>query len=73
MSKAYADALRDGHKVGAANAEGLDMLALWCEILPTLIPAASPKLVYEGAAKKGLTYREVAHLSDHEVCDLMWV
>jgi hypothetical protein len=71
----YDDALKHSAKVGASNAEGDTMLALLCRSLAA-VHAINPRLVYEGATKQGLTYRDVAKLgADDPVAlgDLMFV
>ena len=57
----YDQALKHGAKVGASRAEGDIMLALLCRTLAA-VHAINPRLVYEGARKKGLTNKEVAKL-----------
>lgn len=71
----YDQALKHGAKVGASKAEGDTMLALLCRTLAA-VHAINPRLVFEGAKKKGLTYKEVAKLgADDPVAlgDLMFV
>ena len=57
----YDQALKRGAKIGASKAKGDIMLALLCRTLAA-VHAINPRLVYEGAKKKGLTYKEVAKL-----------
>ena len=74
MAMSYSEALKAGKKVGAGKAEGDAMLALFCDgVLPYLHPAASGKLVYEGAVKSGLSYRDVAHMDAASIDNLMWL
>jgi len=71
----YDQALNHGAKVGASKAEGDSMLALLCQSLAA-VHAINPRLVFEGAKKQGLTYKEVAKLgADDPVAlgDLMFV
>ena len=71
----YDQALNHGAKVGASRAEGDSMLALLCRTLAA-VHAINPRLVYEGAKKQGLTYKEVAKLgADDPVAlgDLMFL
>jgi len=71
----YDQALNHGAKVGASKAEGDSMLAMLCQSLAA-VHAINPRLVYEGAKKQRLTYKEVAKLSaDDPVAlgDLMFV
>ena len=71
----YDQALKHGAKVGASRAEGDSMLAMLCQSLAA-VHAINPRLVYEGAKKEGLTYKEVAKLgADDPVAlgDLMFV
>jgi hypothetical protein len=75
-STTYEDALREAHETGASQADDAGVMALFCEsVLQTLVGAASPKLVFEGAQKTGLTAVELNALclSDFAaVHDLMW-
>ena len=71
----YDQALKHGTKVGASNAEGNTLLAMLCKTLAA-VHAINPRLVYEGAKKHKLTYRDVAKLgADDPVAlgDLMFV
>jgi hypothetical protein len=71
----YEQALKHGAKVGASRAVGDSMLALTCATLAA-IHAVNPRLVYEGAKKNGLTYKDVYTLAaDDPVAlgDLMFV
>jgi hypothetical protein len=71
----YEQALKHGAKVGASRAEGDCMLALTCVSLAA-VHAINPRLVYDGAKKSGLTYRDVYALAaDDPVAlgDLMFV
>ena len=71
----YDQALKLGAKVGASKAEGECLLAILCKTLAA-VHAINPRLVYEGAKKTGLTYKEVAKLgADDPVAlgDLMFL
>jgi hypothetical protein len=71
----YDDALKYSAKVGTSNAEGDCLLAMLCKTLAG-VHAINPRLVYEGATKQGLTYKDVAKLgADDPVAlgDLMFV
>jgi hypothetical protein len=71
----YVQALEQGVKVGASKAEGDILLAMLCQSLAA-IHAINPSLVYEGAKKTGVTYKDVAKLgADDPVAlgDLMFV
>ena len=73
----YETTLARAKQVGAAHADNDESIALFCAgPLQTLCGAVSPKLVFEGAVKKGLSYREFGHLASTDpsaVADLMWV
>jgi len=72
----YEAALKSGHKKGAAHCNDTEMLAWFCSGLQLTCGAISPKLVFEGAQKKGLTAREVAKLAHNDpmaIEELMWV
>ena len=69
------DALKHGAKVGASKAEGDTMLALLCRSLAA-VHAINSRLVYEGAKKRGLTYKDVSKLGANDpvaLSDLMFV
>jgi len=72
----YRDALAAAKKAGSANAADEGVMAQFCATsLQTLVGAASPQLVWEGAQKKGMTARELAALANRNpnaVHDLMW-
>jgi hypothetical protein len=71
----YNQALTHGAKIGASKAKGDGMLALLCQSLAA-VHAINPRLVYEGAKKQGLTYKEVAKLGTYDpvaLGDLMFL
>lgn len=72
----YEKALAAARKVGNANADDAGAMALYCaDILQLMVGAASPKLVWEGAQKAGMTHLELALLAQEnpaKVHDLMW-
>jgi hypothetical protein len=71
----YEQALKHGAKVGASKAEGDTLLAMLRQTLAA-VHAINPRLVYEGAKKMGLTYKDVSKLgADDPVAlgDLMFV
>lgn len=72
----YTHALERLRRQGAAHADDQAVMAGFCEgTLQLLVGAVSPKLVWEGATKKGLTASELLHLCDDPlaVADLMWI
>ena len=73
----YENTLKAAKAVGASRANNEEMLALFCAgPLQTLCGAVSPKLVFQGAQTKNLTYSELAALAATDsmaVADLMWV
>lgn len=74
---AYARALVDGHRVGAANATDAQNMAMFCEhVLQLLVGAFSPRLVWEGAQKAGLTGLQLHRLCHDKdlraIDDLQW-
>ena len=73
----YENTLKAAKAVGASRANNEEMLALFCAgPLQTLCGAVSPKLVFQGAQAKNLTYSELASLAATDamaVADLMWV
>jgi hypothetical protein len=71
----YDQALKQGAKVGASKAEVDTLLAILCQSLAA-VHAINPRLVYEGARKSGLTYKDVVKLgADDPVAlgDLMFL
>ncbi|MET8864690.1 hypothetical protein ABZW11_17270 [Nonomuraea sp. NPDC004580] len=72
----YEQALAAARKVGNANADDAGAMALYCaDILQHMVGAASPKLVWEGAQKAGMTHLQLALLAQKDpaaVHDLMW-
>lgn len=52
----YATALIAHDKAGSANATDIQLMAAFCEdVMQILVGAFSPRLVWEGAQKAGLT------------------
>ena len=71
----YEQALKHGAMVGASKAEGECLLAMLCKTLAA-VHAINPRLVYGGAMKQGLTYKDVTKLgADDPVAlgDLMFL
>ena len=72
----YQEALREAHTVGAAHAPDMVETALFCAgPLQTLVGAVSPRLVWEGAQKRGLAAADLAVLCLRDpaaVADLQW-
>lgn len=67
----YAEALKAANKVGPSKAEGLLLLALTIKAL-ALTHAISPRLVYEGAVRKGQSAAEVRKLDPVSLGNLMF-
>jgi hypothetical protein len=60
----FATAIIAGRKVGPAIATDAQAMAMFCEdIMPLMVGAFSPRLVWEGAQKAGLTTLQL-----HELC-----
>jgi len=73
--KTYEEFLKSGKKAGAAHCSETELLAWICSGLQLTCGAVSPKLVFEGARKKGLTAIDIAklvHDSPLEIEELMW-
>jgi len=73
----YARELTAGEKIGPANATDAQNMAGFCEsIMPLMVGAFSPRLVWEGAQKRGLTtlqLHEICHRKDFRALDdLQW-
>ena len=59
----YAKALIDGAKVGAARATDAQVMAMFCEhTMQLVVGAVSPRLVWEGAQRSGLTALQLHNL-----------
>jgi len=72
----YEAALKSGRKVGAANCNETEFLAMICSGLQLTCGAVSPELVFEGAQKKGLKAKDIAklvHDNPAAIEELMWV
>jgi hypothetical protein len=77
MSKdAYAAALARAKKVGTSKAVDGDFMAQCCQnLIPVLVGAVSPKLVWEGATSRGVTATELMRMCHDDpaaVADLQW-
>lgn len=72
----YEEALAAGRAVGASKASDASTMALFCEsAIQILCGAVSPKLIFEGAQKKGLTAVQLASLAGRDpntAAELMW-
>lgn len=76
-TQTYAEVIASGRAIGASRATDAQAMALFCESsIQILLGAVSPKLIWEGAMKKGLTFRELAALVSNDpraAEDLMWL
>jgi hypothetical protein len=72
----YEQALAEGTRVGVGRCSDAAVMAHFCEYnIQILCGAVSPKLVWEGARKKDMTARDLAHLAATDamaVADLMF-
>ena len=73
----YEQALMEAERTGLARCGDAAAMAAYCEAsLQLVVGAVSPRLVWEGAQKRGLTYKELVKWSaDHpmRVVDLQWI
>lgn len=73
----YQEELKAANKVGSAKATDAGVMAQFCATsLQTLVGAAAPELVWEGAQKKGMTALELVTLATNKpaaVHELMWI
>ena len=73
----YEDALAELKAKGAAHASEAAVIAGLCDgPLQTVCGAVSPKLVFDGAMKKGLSVAEFSGLMSSDssaIADLMWL
>jgi hypothetical protein len=67
----YAEALKAAQESGASKAEGVPLLAITVASL-ALDHAISPRLVFEGAMRHGLTAAQVGKLAPVALGDLMF-
>jgi hypothetical protein len=67
----YEQSLNEAQQVGAGKCNGLALLALTCEAL-SHVHAVNPRLVFEGARKKGLDAKRVRRLDPVALGDLMF-
>lgn len=75
---AFAAALTEESRVGPANATDAQAMAGFCEyIMPMMVGAFSPRLVWEGAQKVGMTTLELHKLCHDKdlraIDDLQWM
>lgn len=74
---AYTAALKRARDKGVGRCDDAAAMAAFCEAnLAILVGAVSPQLVWEGAQKKGLTFRELGRLAGTDtraVDDLQWI
>ena len=77
LPQGYAAALAAGRATGAGRCTDAEAMALFCEAdVQLLAGAVSPRLVWEGAQKRGLSLAELGALASADplaVADLMWV
>lgn len=73
----YDEALANARKVGAARSDDAGQIASLCNtVVQTACGAVAPRLVYEGAMKRGLTSQEFGRLMGSDpgaVAALQWV
>jgi hypothetical protein len=74
---AFDEALERYRNVGASRAADDELMAAFCKYnLPHIVGAVSPKLVWEGARKRGLSTKELAAMAATDVMgvsDLQWI
>lgn len=62
----YEEALKEAKKTGLKNCSDHAAMAAWCEnILPYVVGALSPRLVWEGAQKSGMSLKDLNNLAVH--------
>jgi hypothetical protein len=73
----YKKALNEARKVGVGVCSDQAAMAAFCDsLIQVLCGAVSPRLVWEGAMKRGMTNLELGRLAGTDpsaVADLMWV
>ena len=75
---AYATALIAGDRAGAVDSTDAQIMAAFCEdVMQILVGAFSPRLVWEGAQKAGMTALELHNLCAKKdlgaLDDLQWI
>lgn len=72
----YDQALTEARAAGAVHATDPQLMAMFCHNnVQTLVGAVSPRMVWEGAQKRGLVMDDLARLcadNPGAVADLMW-
>lgn len=73
----YEEALAEAKRVGVRRASDPAAMAAFCESnIQFLCGAVSPRLVWEGAMKRGMTLLDLGRLAGSDtsaVAELMWV
>jgi hypothetical protein len=73
----YEQALAEAKRKGVGKCSDAAAMAAFCDAnLQTVVGAVSPRLVWEGAMLKGLTFQQLAHLASRDkmaVSDLQWM
>lgn len=73
----YEQALMEAERTGLAHCGDAAAMAAYCETsLQLVVGAVSPRLVWEGAQKYGLTYRDLIEWcvdTPLKVVDLQWI
>lgn len=72
----YEKALAAGRKTGASKADDVQLMAMLLDSTARLLlGAVSPKLIFEGAQKKGMSSQELMKLVNDDpvaASELMW-
>ena len=73
----YQQALSEAEETGLSQCSDAAAMAAFCKAeIQIFCGAVSPRLVWEGAQKKGLTFQELAELANDnpsKVNELMWL
>ncbi len=73
----FEEALSEAKRMGTSKCSDAALMASICKhVLPVTVGAIAPKLVWEGAQRKGLKTRELvalAHRDAMAVDDLQWI
>lgn len=62
--KTYEQALKSASRAGAGKSLGIDHLAQTAYVLCRLHPGCSPKMIYDGAVKMGLSAQQLQKLAN---------
>lgn len=72
LAMSYAEACREIKRKGVARVTGVAEVAVMAQTLALVHPAISPKILFEGAVKRGVTAEQLRKMPVNELSDLMF-